>query len=172
MAKHTIDGPRGWTNQYERHNASYVEQIAFVSGWPELCSPVLNANQLDRAEAVWQMDCENRNRRQNGGWNTHQRNERANQESKATYDLSGDCDPTHKVRQRNTRRLKNPANASGPLDHFARPCARNPKATINRSGIAAWGASFVRTSRQADTIATRVDIVSFSCATTPRSMRT
>lgn len=53
------------------------------------------------------MDCEDCNREQNDRWNTHQRNKGSDQESDASDNLSDDCDPNHKVRQRDTRRVKN-----------------------------------------------------------------
>src|SRR5262249_33650058 len=96
-----------WTDQDKCQNASNIEQIAFISGRSELCSPVLETYQLDRSEAIWQMNRKDRNRKQNGGRNTHERNEGPNQESDARDDLGGDCDPSHKVRQRNTHRTKN-----------------------------------------------------------------
>ena|SRR5215469_363042 len=101
-----IDGKRAWTNEHKCQYASNVEEIAFVSGWSELCSPVVDTYQLDRNEAVWQMDREDRNHKQNDCWNTHQRNKGSDQESDATDDLCGDCDPSHQVRQRDSRRLK------------------------------------------------------------------
>src|SRR6266566_936617 len=102
-----VDGPRSWTNQHKRQNASNVEQIAFVSGRSELCSPVVDAHQLDRTEAVRQMNLEDCNCKQNDCWNTHQRNEGADQESDASDDLSDNRDTSHEVRQRNTCRLRN-----------------------------------------------------------------
>src|SRR5215467_7803399 len=102
-----VDRPRSWTNPCKRHDASNVEQIAFVSRRPELRSSIVDAYQLDRTEAIWQMDRENRYRKQNDGRNTHQRNKGSDQESDASNKLSGDCDPGHKVRPRNTRGIKN-----------------------------------------------------------------
>src|SRR5215471_14267454 len=113
-----INGPRAWTNQDQCQNASNVEQIAFVSGWSKLCSPVVDAHQLDRKEAIWQMDREDRNCKQDDGWNTHQINKGSDQESYATDDLGGDCDPSHEVRQRDTRRLKNASENSWALGPF------------------------------------------------------
>src|SRR5262249_44828429 len=95
------------TNQHKGDKSSNVEEIAFVPGRPELRSTIVDAYQLDRKEAIWQMDREDRNRKQNDGRNTHERNEGSDQESDASENLGGDCDPSHNVRQRNTRRMKN-----------------------------------------------------------------
>src|SRR5215469_11877551 len=78
------------------------------------------------------MDREDRNRKQNDGRNTRERNEGANQESEANANLSGDCDPGHDVRHRNTRRLKNPG------EHFWSPrpfrqAVRQESITYNQS---------------------------------------
>src|SRR5215475_561330 len=118
-----INRPRAWTYQDQRNNASNVEQIAFISGWSELCSAVIDAHQLDRDEAIWQMDREDRNCKQDDGWNTHQINKSSDQESDAADELGGDCDPSHDMRQRDTRRLKNTGEhfwASGPFRQAVR----------------------------------------------------
>src|SRR5262249_10766011 len=94
-------------NQCKRHDARNVEEIAFISRRSELCSPVVDTHQLDRKEAVGQMHGEDRNQKQNDGWNTHERNESANQESDANRKLSRDCDPGHEWGEGNTSRLKN-----------------------------------------------------------------
>ena len=73
-----IDGQRCWTNHRKRQYASNVEEITFVSWWAELCSSVDDAYQFDRAETVWKVDREDRNRKQSDGRNTRQRNESAN----------------------------------------------------------------------------------------------
>src|SRR6266849_10088281 len=52
------------------------------------------------------MDREDRNCKQNDGWNAHQRNEGSDQEDDPRDNLSGDCDPSHTLPQRNTHCMK------------------------------------------------------------------
>src|SRR5215470_7218259 len=127
-----IDRPRAWTNEHKRENASNIEEIAFVSWWSKLCSPVVYAHQLDRKEAVWQMDGEDRNSKQNDGWNTHQINEGSDQESDGRDDLGGDRDPSHDVRQRDACRLKNAGEHFWALGPF-RQAVRQKSETNNQS---------------------------------------
>jgi len=64
------------------------------------------------------MDREDRNRKQNNGRNTHERNEGSGQEGDADDDLSDDCDPNHNVRQRDTRPMENASERFWPLEPF------------------------------------------------------
>ena len=61
------------------------------------------------------MDREDSNRKQDDARNTRQGNEGSHQESDADDNFSGDSGPSHKVRQGNTRRLKNFCKRFRPL---------------------------------------------------------
>jgi hypothetical protein len=58
-----------------------------------------DTHQLDRTETVWQMDSKDCNSKWNDGWNTYQGNKASGQKSETSDELSGNCDPSHEVRQ-------------------------------------------------------------------------
>jgi len=64
------------------------------------------------------MDREDRNRKENDSWDTYQRYKGADQESDASDDFSADGDPSHDVRQWNTRRLKDASERFWALGPF------------------------------------------------------
>src|SRR5215469_777535 len=103
----TVDGPGRRADQHERDNTRNVKKIAFVSGRPELRSSLIDTQQLDGTEAIWQMDRENRHQKQNQGRNAHKRNKGSSEEGDAGDKLSGDCYPGNDVRHGNARGLKN-----------------------------------------------------------------
>src|SRR5262249_11476911 len=96
-----VNGPRTWTNQHKRQNACNVEEVAFVSGWSKLRPSLAKAQQLDRTEAIWKMNREDRDSEHNDRWNADERNEGPNQDGNATQKLSADRQPSHQLRRRN-----------------------------------------------------------------------
>src|SRR5207244_12410358 len=101
-----IDRPMSWTSQHKRDNARHVEEIAFISRRPEPRSPIADADQLDRTEAIRQPDGEDRHRKQNDGRNAHQRNECADQKREAGNGVCSYRDATHAVPARSPRRTE------------------------------------------------------------------
>src|SRR5262249_41036740 len=94
------------TTQHEHDDRCNVEEIAFVSGWPELCPSIAHAQQLDRAETIRQMNREDCDREQDDARNADEGDEASDQDGNATQNLSGDCEPSHHVRSRNADSVK------------------------------------------------------------------
>src|SRR5215831_9071571 len=94
-----IDRKRRCITHGKRHDRNNVEKVAFISRRAELCSSVDYADQFDRAETVWQMNREDRNRKQNDSRNTCERNEGASQESDANGEFGHDCEPRSEERR-------------------------------------------------------------------------
>src|SRR5215510_2772522 len=101
-----VDRPRSWTNQRQRHNTCDVEEIAFVSGRSELCASIGDAQQLDRAETIRQMNREDCYCEQDDARNADERDEASDQDGNATQNFSGDRQPGHQLRSRNADGVK------------------------------------------------------------------
>src|SRR5262249_29675312 len=101
-----VDGPGSWTNQQQHDERCNVEKIAFVSGRSELCPSIGDAQQLDRAETIRQMNREDCYRQQNDARNADERDEASDQDGNATQNFSGDGQPGHQLRSRNADGVK------------------------------------------------------------------
>src|SRR5262249_30629776 len=94
-------------NQQKHDERCNVEKIAFVSRGSELSPSVADAEQLDRAEAIWQMNRENGYRQQDDAGNADERDEASDQDGNATQNFGGNCEPGHQLRSRNADGMKN-----------------------------------------------------------------
>src|SRR5215831_9360851 len=116
-----VDRPGSRTHQRKRDDGCDVQEIAFVSGRSELWASVADAQHLDRAETIGQMNREDCYGEQDDAGNAHQRDEGSQQEGHATQKFSGGREPSHHVRCRNTDSVKDRRERFGASVPFRKP---------------------------------------------------
>src|SRR5262249_47386764 len=109
-----------------------VQKIAFVSGRSELGPSITDAQQLDRAETIRQMNREDRYREQDDARNADKRDEASDQDGNATQKFRGDCEPSHQLRSGNTDGLKDRRESGWSFVPF-RKAMREKSITNNQS---------------------------------------
>ncbi len=98
----SIDRNSAGAAQAERDKSRKIEQVCLVARLPEMGAGGIERLQLDRAEAVREMDREYGHQQDDRQRDRHERNKRANDDQKSSDDLHENGRPAHQEGGRDT----------------------------------------------------------------------